>query len=166
MDLIMSAFLHIDGVPGEVSDTNYSGWLDIQKWQWGVSRAITSSTSTQGDRESSNATITDLKITRHMDKATAKLFIEACCGTGKMIKLVQTKTGTGTGADTFIEYTLKNALISQYNVVASNKAGTRPKEELTISFVDIEVKYTPYDEDGNAQAPIAVGFNTATNIKK
>ena len=162
----MSSFLFIEGVTGEVSDSGYQGWIDITRWSWGVGRKITSQTSTQGDRESSNATISDLNITRFMDKATAKLFMEACCGTGKEIKLAQTKTGTGNGADTFIEYTLKNAIISDYHIEAINIGGTRPREEIKISFVDMEVKYTPYDEDGNAEAPIAVGFNTATNTKK
>ena len=162
----MSSFLFIEGVTGEVSDPNYKGWLDITRWKCDISRNITSSTSTQGDRESANATIGDLFITRYMDKATAKLFIEAACGRGKQIKLAQTKTGTGSGTDTFIEYTLDNAIISDYMVEAVNISGTRPREDIKISFVNIEVKYTPYDEDGHAQAPIAVGFDTATNTKK
>jgi type VI secretion system secreted protein Hcp len=162
----MSVFLYIEGVPGEVSDANFTGWLDTRGWGWGTQRNITSNTSTQGDRESANATITDLKVRRFMDKATPKLFIEACCGTGKTMKLVQTKTGTGNGADVFIEYTFHNALISNYRVEADTDNPARPKEEITISFVDLDVKYTPYDEDGNPEAPIAVGFNTATNIKK
>ncbi|MGH1487171.1 MAG: Hcp family type VI secretion system effector [Cellvibrionaceae bacterium] len=162
----MSAFLYIDGVPGEVSDVNFKGWLDIRGWGWGTQRNITSNTSTQGNRESANAVITDLTIRRSMDKATPKLFIETCCGRGKEVKLVQTKTGTGNGADIFIEYTFHNALISNYQVVANANNPARPIEELTISFVELDVKYTQYDEDGNAEAPIAVGFNTATNIKK
>ncbi|MGH1487487.1 MAG: Hcp family type VI secretion system effector [Cellvibrionaceae bacterium] len=162
----MSAFLHIEGIPGEVSDANHKGWIDLVQWTWGVSRQITSSTSTQGDRESSNATITDLTLVRNMDKATPKIFIETCCGRGKTIKLVQTKTGAGNGSDVFIEYTLKNALISNYQIDATNEGSSRPREEITISFVDVDMKYTQYDEDGNAEAPLAVGFNTATNIKK
>jgi type VI secretion system secreted protein Hcp len=162
----MSAFLYIEGVPGEVSDANFSGWLDIRGWGWGTQRNITSNTSTQGDRESANATIKDLTIRRFMDKATPKLFIEACCGRGKEIKLVQTKTGTGSGADVFIEYTFRNALISNYEVKANTKSPARPSENITISFVDLDVKYTQYDEDGNPEAPVAVGFNTATNTKK
>ncbi len=165
-DFVMSTFLQFEGIQGETSDSNHKGWIDLLTWQWGVGRNITSNTSTQGDRESTNATISDLTITRRMDKATPQLFIEACCGDGKTVRLVHTKTGAGNGADTFIEYTLKNALISRYNVTAINNAASRPREEITISFVDIEVKYTPYDEDGHAQAPIALGFNTASNTKK
>lgn len=162
----MSMFLYIEGIQGEVSDAGYKGWIDITHWSWDISRNITSSTSTQGDRESSNATIGDLMITRLMDKATAKIFMEACCGRGKQVKLVQTKTGTGNGTDTFIEYTINNALISNYSVKAINSSASRPIENIKISFVNLEVKYTPYDEDGNAEASIAVGFDTATNTKK
>lgn len=161
----MSIFLYREGIQGEVSDSGYTGWMDILTFTWNVNRKITSATSTQGDRESANAVIGDLKITRLMDKATPKIFIEAACGMGKEVKLVQTKTGTGTGAQAFIEYTLKNAIISRYEVIAIND-DVRPREEITISFVDVEVKYTAFDEDGNAEAPIAVGFNTATNTKK
>ena len=158
--------MNYEGIKGESADQNHKDWLDIDNFKFGIARKITSATSTQGDRESANAVIQDLKIQRKMDKSTPKLFIESCCGTGKTVKIVQTKSGTGKGADAFIEYTLKNALISHYDVEALGQSGSRPREELTISFVDIEVKYIPYDEDGNPEAPISVGFNTATNTKK
>ena len=162
----MSIFMNYEGVKGESSDKGHKQWMDIENIQWGVTRRITSNTSTQNDRESSNAEISSLVVTRHMDSATPNLFIESCCGTGKTVVLHLTKTGTGSGTDTYMEYTLKNALISDYQVSAHNQDTKRPLESLTISFVDLEVKYTPFDQDGNALAAIAVGFDTATNSKR
>jgi len=162
----MSIFVNYDGIKGEASDPSHEKWMDVETISWGVGRNINSSTSTQGDRESANAVISDLKITRFMDSATPKLFIESCCGTGKDVVIHLSKTGKGSGSDVYMEYTLKNALISDYSVAAASQATDRPKETLTISFVDAEVKYTPYDEDGNAEAAIAVGFDTATNTKR
>lgn len=162
----MSIFVNYEGIKGESSDAGHKQWMDVEEISWGVGRNITSSTSTQGDRESSNAVISDLSITRFMDSATPKIFIESCCGTGKEVVIHLTKTGTGSGTDVYMEYTLKNALISNYSVEAETQGTSRPKETLTISFVDVEVKYTPYDEDGNAEAAIAVGFDTATNTKR
>ncbi|MBX2808962.1 MAG: type VI secretion system tube protein Hcp [Cellvibrionaceae bacterium] len=72
-----------------------------------------------------------------------KIFIEFCCGTGKDVTLSLTKTGAGSGADVYMQYILKNALISGYNVRGSEHDTNRPIEDITISFVDIEVKYTP-----------------------
>ena len=77
-----------------------------------------------------------------------------------------TKTGKGSGADIFMEYTLKNALISHYQVEADIDDAGRPIEKIFISFVDLEMKYIAFDEDGNAMAPEAVGFNTSNNMKK
>ncbi|MBX2807690.1 MAG: type VI secretion system tube protein Hcp [Cellvibrionaceae bacterium] len=162
----MSIFVNYEGIKGESSDSGHKEWMDVESISWGVSRNITSATSTQGDRESSNAVINDLQITRFMDSATPKIFIESCCGTGKDVTIDLTKTGTGSGTDTYMQYTLKNALISNYKVNASAQDTHRPTETITISFVDVEVKYTPYDEDGNAEASIAVGFDTATNNKR
>ncbi|MEX0731283.1 MAG: type VI secretion system tube protein Hcp [Aquisalimonadaceae bacterium] len=162
----MSIFMNYDGIKGESSDSNHKDWMDIQDISWGVSRNITSASSTQNDRESSNAAITDLQVTRAMDSATPALFIESCCGKGKDVVIHLTKTGAGSGADVYMEYTLKNALVSRYAVTANAQDTSRPLENLTISFVDVEVKYTPYDEDGNATAAIAVGFDTATNTKR
>ncbi len=76
----MSIFMHVEGIQGETSDLNHKGWIDIENLEWGSKRQITSNTSTQGDRESSNATITDLTLIKLMDKTTPYLFIETCCG--------------------------------------------------------------------------------------
>ncbi|MBI3898974.1 MAG: type VI secretion system tube protein Hcp [Gammaproteobacteria bacterium] len=162
----MSIFMNYEGIKGESSDISHKGWMDIEELNWGVGRSVTSGTSTQGDRESSNANIGDLEITRHMDSATPKLFVESCCGTGKTVKIHLTKTGGGLGSDVYMEYTLKNALLSKYSVSAGSKDKARPKEKLTISFVDVEVKYTPYDDSGLALPSIPVGFDSATNTKR
>ena len=162
----MSIFLDYEGIKGESSDSGHKDWVDVDAWSWGVSRKITSSTSTRGDRESSNAVVSDLKLTKKMDSSSNKFFIESCCGTGKTVKLHLTKTGQGSGTDTYMEYILRNALISDYKVGGISDDVNRPTESITISFVEMEAKYIPYDEDGNASAPDAVGFDTATNTKK
>lgn len=162
----MSVFLHYEGIKGESTDSGHKDWIDIDSWQWGVERKVTSATSTQGDRESSNAEISNIRITKRMDSSSNKLFLESCCGTGKTIKLHLTKTGKGSGADVYMEYILKNAIISSYRVGGVSGDYERPSETLDISFVELEAKYTTYDENGNAISPDAVGFDTATNTKK
>lgn len=162
----MSIFLNYEGIKGESSDSNHKDWVDITGWTFDIERAITSATSTRGDRESSNAEIGDLLLTKHTDSSTPKFFIESCCGTGKNATLHFTKSGAGSGADVYMEIILKNALISKFSIAGNDKDVNRPQEAISISFVEIEVKYIQHDEDGNAMAPVAVGFDTATNAKK
>lgn len=161
----MSIYLYNPDIKGETSDSNHKEWIDIIEMRFGTVRKITSSASTQGDRESSNATISNLRFMKFMDKASPYLFIKSCCGTGQTIKIVNTKTGTGNGSEVFVEYTLENALFSKMNVEASNDNGFLPVEEYELSFTKITTKYIPYNEDGNAAAPLIVGFDTATNRK-
>lgn len=161
----MSIFIKIEGILGNSSDSNHLGWIEAERLDWGSSRLITSTTSTRGDRESSNTTISDLTFLKRMDKATAYLVIEALCGRGKTITIEMTKTGQGQGADTYIQYVLHNALLSNYQVRCKQKNNKRPLERISISFTKLEMRYIPYNEDGIAVAPISVGFDTAQNIK-
>jgi len=162
----MAILLDYEGIEGETSDKNNEGCIDCEGWRFKTDRSVTSNTSTKGDRESSNATISDLEITKYMDSSSLRLFIESLCGIGKEVRLILTKTGKGDGSDLYMEYILKNAIISGYEVGGTADDINRPTENITISFVEIEARYTPYDEDGNAIAASSVGFDTATNTKK
>ncbi|MBL1431983.1 MAG: hypothetical protein COB94_000830 [Gammaproteobacteria bacterium] len=78
---------------------------------------------------------------------------------------MMTKTGKGQGADTYLQYTLENALTSLIETAALRYDDIRPLEIITISFTGIKKKYTSYGDDGNILTSQVVGFNTATNSK-
>lgn len=162
----MSIFLQYEGISGESSDKDHSDWVDIDSWSWDVNRKITSRPSTRGDRESSNAEISDLILTKKMDASSNQFFLESCYGRGKTATLHITKTGSGGGADVYMEYTFSNCLITHYAISGNGQDIGRPTEEIHISFVEVSAKYTQYDEDNILHSPNAVGFNTATNQKK
>ncbi len=161
----MGILVHHPSIKGDASDKDHQQWIIADRMKWQSGRQITSATSTRGDRESSNATISDLVIYKHMDKSTPSTFIAACCGTGKDVEIHLTKTGQGQGADVYMIYKLKNAIISHYDMVEKASSPFRPSEMIKISFTAIEVKYVPYDDNNKPLAPIAVGFDTATNTK-
>ncbi|MBI3899945.1 MAG: type VI secretion system tube protein Hcp [Gammaproteobacteria bacterium] len=68
----MSVFLNYEGIKGESADRGHKEWIDVETWKWGTHRQITSASSTKGDRESSNARIVDLIITKKMDSGHAE----------------------------------------------------------------------------------------------
>jgi len=162
----MSIFMYYEGVPGgQTADKNHHAHIDVDDLAWNVGRRITSQSGTRHDRESANVIIGDLTLTRRMDSASPYLFIRSCCGRGADVVITLTETGTGSGSNVYMTYTLKNALLSSYEVDAGGHRNARPTELLTLSFVDIEMKYTPYDDAGNALAPVAVGFDASNNEK-
>lgn len=77
----MSIFVNYEGIKGESSDANHKDWMDVKSCSFDIERAITSATSTQGDRESSNAEIKDIIITRYTDsehlRSSSNLFVAA-----------------------------------------------------------------------------------------
>lgn len=162
----MSIFLKLDGIAGDATDSNHPRWIDIFTLGWSIRRRITAATSTCDDRESSNASFSEIELTRFMDSATPQLILEACCGRGKTLEIHLTKSGAGSGSDTYAAYVLKNALISHYEVKAAGQHVTRPIERLRISFGALELRYIQYDQDGKALAPSAKGFDVTTNQKQ
>lgn len=162
----MSIFMRIEGIDhGEAADTNHRGWIDVVDLSWGTRRSITSRASTRSDRESGNAEMSELTLTRFMDRTTPALFREACCGKGKTVTLAMTRTGDGNGAEAFNAYTLTHALVSGYEMDANAQDVTRPLETITLTFRVLEQRYIPHD-GGNALPPVVVGFDTATNKRK
>lgn len=159
----MSIHMRMDGVAGDSSDSNHKGWIDVIQLTWGAGRRITAHASTQNDRESANAELSELTFTRHMDSATPQLFVESCCGRGKTVTIELTRTGTGSGAEPYARYVLHNALLSNYRMAAWSEDPDRPMEKLKISFSKLEVAYMPHDEDNNLLPRIAVAFDKSTN---
>ncbi|MBX2807610.1 MAG: type VI secretion system tube protein Hcp [Cellvibrionaceae bacterium] len=161
----MSIFMYVPGITGETSDKNHAGCIDVLRIKFSASRAITSNTSTKGDRESSNTEFSSVKLLKLMDKSTPNIFMETAYGTGKTIKLYMTKTGTGNSAHVFMEYTLEHAIFSRLNTIATKDSGRRPFEEIEISFTKLTTRYIQYDENGDGLTPVAVGFDITTNTK-
>ncbi len=160
----MSIFMFREGIKGESSDKFHKDWMDIESIEWRIGRKITSQTSTRGDRESSNPEYSELLLFKRMDSATPKIFIESCYGGGKTVIIECTKTGSGNGGDVYMQYRLENALISHYAIHVKSKRGKRPLEAIKVSFKRLDQRYITYDENNVAQAPIAVGYDTARNM--
>ncbi|MCC5809504.1 MAG: type VI secretion system tube protein Hcp [Ectothiorhodospiraceae bacterium] len=160
----MSIFMNLEDVLGDASDAGHQGWLDVIHIQWGTKRMVTSASSTRGDRESSNAVVSDLEIIRRTDRASPQLFLEACCGLGRRLVIDVGKTGSGSGTEPFVRYTMSNALIKEYRVGAAARDQERAIEVLVVSFTRLELRYVAYDENGRALSPVSVGFDASTNV--
>mgnify|MGYP000038197889 CR=1 FL=1 len=153
----MSIFMNYDNIKGETTAKGHEDWIDLLSLDWGVQRGITARVGTSKDREATSADVSELRITKYMDNTTPYLFKEAWVGKGKAVQIHLTKTGDT--LENYMEYTLKDCMISGYRV---NTEGERPVEEITLSFTKIEQKYTPYDDNHKAASPVSNGYDVAT----
>jgi type VI secretion system secreted protein Hcp len=156
----MAIYLNVEGLEGDVTAAGHEGWIECDSMQWGVGRAITTSTGSSQERESSAPSVSEVSVVKVMDKCTPKLFEQACVGTSKLVKLDLVQTGEQ--LDTYMSYELENCLISGYSVSTS---GDRPMENLSFNFTKMIMKYVPYDNKHNPGSPIPAGYDVSLGKK-
>jgi type VI secretion system secreted protein Hcp len=133
-----------NSIKGDVSDQKYPGWIELNSFQWGVGRGITSPTGSESDREGSTPSVSEIVVTKDQDSASPNLFRAACgtkpVNTGKTVHVAFAKTGTGGTSDTFLQFDLENTLVSGWSISSS---GDRPTESLTLNFTKVTMTNTP-----------------------
>ena len=81
--MAFDAYIQIDGIPGEVLDDKHKDWIEVLGYEYGATQATSATASSSGGASSERVALSDFKIRKAVDKASAKLF-EHCC-TGKHI---------------------------------------------------------------------------------
>lgn len=149
--------MNYEGINGEVTAAGHEQWIDLDSVNWGATRGITAATGTNQNREATSVSINEFTITKVIDDASPYLLKESCIGTGKQVTIALTKTGDK--LETYLEYVLKDVMISGYHV---NTDGERPVETITMSFTKIEQSYTPFDDANKAQASVKNSYDLST----
>jgi type VI secretion system secreted protein Hcp len=154
----MAIYVKYDGIDGEATHETHKKWLDAGSLQFGVGRSISTPAGSTANREASEPSVSEVTISKLMDSASPKLFTESCTGAaGKKVQIHLVSTGSP--GNTYVEYTLTNALISSYSV---STGGDRPSESVSISFTKLEYKFIPYDDKNKAGTPISVSYDLST----
>src|SRR3954467_9073650 len=113
----MSIYLsYKDGkVKGDVTSDGHEGWIEVDGIEWGVARGISSPVGKAANRESSAPSISEISLTKEVDKATVQLFQEALIGEGVDARIDFCKTDQGK-LETYLSYLLENCMLSSYSV--------------------------------------------------
>ena len=157
----MAIYLHVEGLEGDVTAAGHEGWIECQSLDTGVGRGIETPTGSSQERESTAPSLSDVSVTKVMDKCTPKLFTEACVGKGKMVKIDLVQTGDQ--LETYMSYILTDAQISSYGVSAGTDG--KPVETCAFNFTKIEMKYIPFDNKGNPLGPVPAGYDVSLGKK-
>ncbi|HXE55727.1 MAG TPA: type VI secretion system tube protein Hcp [Tepidisphaeraceae bacterium] len=155
-------FMKFGTISGEVTLKGYAGDIQLNSFQWGVGRGISSPTGGSSDREASAPSVSEITITKTMDKTSPLLLKEALVGQGVSevdIFLVDTaralgKAGTPGQPVTYAEYVLSNVMISGYSV---SSGGDRPTESLSLNFTKVQFNYIP----NSSTTPVSTVYDLA-----
>jgi type VI secretion system secreted protein Hcp len=140
----MSAFLKLEGLDGEATDSKHKNWIKMQSMSSPVFRSIAEGAK-DNERSRGTTTLGDIVIVRQLDKSSPKL--AEACATGKPISKGQIDfcSQANNKEEPYLTYTLENCIVSSYSFHGDGSGSPVPTEEITINFTKIEWKYITLD---------------------
>jgi type VI secretion system secreted protein Hcp len=153
----MPIYVKYAAIDGDVTATGHEKWIEVNSFQWGVGRGISSPTGASADRESSAPSVSEIVVTKATDIASTKLLDAALHGEGEDVTIDFCKTDKS-ALNVYLSYTLTNTMISGYSM---SSGGDRPSESLSFNFTKImctDVGLGAKNEDGQ---PATVGYDLA-----
>jgi type VI secretion system secreted protein Hcp len=150
----MPIFMKYDGIEGEATTTGFEKQIEMNSFQFGVGRGISSAYG-QSTRESSIASVSEITMTKPSDGASTKMFVAALTGElNKKVTISMVRTSAGS-VQPYMVYELEGCGISGYSV---SSGGDRPSESVSLNFDKISFKYLLVGDDLNS-SPEVVGYD-------
>jgi type VI secretion system secreted protein Hcp len=142
-------------IPGDVTTDGYKDWIELNSFQYGVGRSVSSGAG-GNTRESSAPNISEIVVTKHFDKASAKLYQDSVAGTFDTKVEIKMNTTTKSKTETFLTFELSDCGVSSYSL---SSGGENPMESLSLNFLKVMVTPTPLDKSGQIKKGDVVSYD-------
>jgi len=155
----MAIFMKYGSLNGEVTAEGYEKWVEVQSYQWGVGRGI----STPGPgglskREASAPSISEITVTKTFDAFSPLTLKEALGGKGSVVKLEITRTDNSGKHVAYQKYILSETMMSGYSI---SSGGDRPSESISLNFTKFDSEYIKVDDEFKAETTGHVIYDIA-----
>ena len=154
----MAIYMNYNNIKGDVTETGHPSWIELNSFQWGMGRGISSTVGSSADRESSAPSVSEVVISKDNDVATGKLMQEAFSGHGQTVKIDFTRTSKDK-QEIYLSLTLTDTMISGYSHTSS---GDRPTETLSLNFTKVQFSTTQMTAVGEDGQPDHLIYDLAT----
>jgi type VI secretion system secreted protein Hcp len=151
----MSIYMKWDGIDGAVTTSGLEKWIELNSFQMGVGRAIGTAARGSETREANEPSVSEVVITKRLDKSSTKLFMDAVAGDLSATVKFKFTTTTKDKVDTFLAFELTNCGLSGFSL---SSGGDVPVESLSLNFTKILFTYTGRDAK-IAGSPDTVGYD-------
>jgi type VI secretion system secreted protein Hcp len=144
-------FLSVTGarhgvINGEAQDDKHKNEIEVLGWSWGMQ----GKSSLGGGNATGKATMRELRILKHVDKASTALM--SALRTNEAIrKAILTVRKVGKSQLEYLKITIEDGRVMSLDIEAGSESGSHEMfERLTFSFNKISIDYTPQGPDGQA----------------
>lgn len=157
----MAIYMKFGNIAGDVTTDGFKDWISVDSFQWGVGRGIGSAAGGLDNREGTEPSISEVTVSKQMDKSSPKLFQDAVGGDlSTTVKFAFTTTSKDK-VDKFLEYELTNCGLSGYSI---SSGGDRPTESISLNFTKVVWSFTAKDAKVGG-SPEKVGWDLTTQKK-
>jgi type VI secretion system secreted protein Hcp len=139
----MSIFVKYGSKEGEATAEGYAKWVEVNSFQWGVGRGISSGVGGGSKREATAPSVSEITLTKTMDAADPWLLKEAIGGEATQVKIDITQTDNSGKHVAYQKYILENCLISGYSL---SSGGDRPSVSFSLNFTKFDSEYIKIDD--------------------
>ena len=151
----MAIYMDFDGVKGDVTTAEYKGWIELNSFQFGVSRAVSSGAG-GATRESSAPSISEIVVSKYLDASSPKLYQDSLAGAFDRKVTIKMTSTTKNKVETFLTYELTDCGVSSYS---QSSGGDAPVESLSLNFTKIMMTPTPLDKSGQVKKGDVVTYD-------
>jgi type VI secretion system secreted protein Hcp len=158
------AFVKLDGIEGESTDSKHSGWIEVIQFNTGVSQMVSTTASSAGGAGAERADVRPFNFLKQVDSSSPKLF-QACAAGTHFDKITITIYRAGGDIKVkFMEYELSNCIICDVSTDGGSKGF--PAENVSINFGKIFITYVKQRrQGGGAAGNISAGWDLQKNCK-
>lgn len=160
--MAFDAFIKIDGIEGESTDSKHSGWIELTGCDMEINQTISETASSAGGAGAEKADFSDFSFSKLVDKSTPKL-AQACAAGTHFDKIVVELCRAGTEKIKFMEIRMAESIISHISLSAS---GEFPFESIGLNYGKIQWTYIKQNRQGGGMAGnVSAGWDRRKNCK-
>ena len=114
-------YLKIDGIDGEAQDQSHQNEIEILSFSFGVSNMGSGDVGLGSG--SSRASLSDLSVMKHVDKASPGLFLACCTGKHLPTATLSVRKAGGDAPVEYLKYDLTEVYVSSVQTSGSDGGG-------------------------------------------
>jgi type VI secretion system secreted protein Hcp len=150
----VAIYMKYGSIDGSTTTSGIESWIQLHSFQWGVGRGVSLPHGAEDTREGSEPSISEVVVTKRMEKSSIKLWQDAVGGDFSSKVTIRFTTTTANKVESFLEYEFTNTGLSGYSVSAG--ADDPPEESISLNFAKVTWKY------GVADAKTGIKFSNAS----
>jgi len=163
--MAFDAYLNVEGIPGEATDSGHEKWITIKGFSHMVSMAMTEERHDGGPGPGQRSDHGQFCIEKRLDSTTPTLSLYCC--QGKSIGTVKVDLCRTIGGKpvTYMQYEMTDVFITRVAPQGRfEQGGSMPPEEVTFNYGKIVWKYTHTDQKTGAKGKdVETNWNIITN---